>query len=158
MRLYLVQHGDNLSEAVDPQKPLSAKGRRDIEGLAKALKDFRVSVVEVIHSGKLRAAQSAEIIAESLDVPVSSSAGLDPMDPVKPFASRVRTWTEERIVVGHLPFMERLATHLVAGREEPPAVTFQRGGMICLDYREGSWRVAWTALPDQPRLPPSGGK
>ena len=29
MRLYLVQHGDAIPEQVDPERPLSAEGRRD---------------------------------------------------------------------------------------------------------------------------------
>jgi phosphohistidine phosphatase len=104
----------------------------------------------VIHSGKLRAAQSAEMLAEELGIPVHAFAGLDPLNPVRPFAGEIDSWTADRIVVGHLPFLERLAAFLVAGREEPPVVTFQRGGMVCLEKREDFWCILWTFLPSQP--------
>ena len=33
MRLYLVQHGDAIPERVDPERPLSAEGRRNVEAV-----------------------------------------------------------------------------------------------------------------------------
>ncbi len=56
------------------------------------------------------------------------------------------------VVVGHLPFLERLAALLLAGREDPPVLAFQRGGMACLERRgapHGGWCILWTAFPDQ---------
>ena len=37
MRLYLVQHGEAQSEAVSPERELSAQGRLDVERLATVL-------------------------------------------------------------------------------------------------------------------------
>ncbi len=34
MRLYLVQHGEAVTKAVDPDRPLSEQGRADVERLA----------------------------------------------------------------------------------------------------------------------------
>jgi broad specificity phosphatase PhoE len=37
MRLYLVQHGDAVPEQLDPERPLSAAGRQDVEAVARLL-------------------------------------------------------------------------------------------------------------------------
>jgi phosphohistidine phosphatase len=54
MRLYLVQHGDAIPERVDPERPLSAEGRRDVEAVARLLASAGTRAVRVAHSGKLR--------------------------------------------------------------------------------------------------------
>lgn len=156
MKLYLVQHGEALSAADDAGKTLSPKGQRDVRALAGACARPRVEAVEVIHSGKARARQTAELLAAALNLPVRAVAGLDPLDPVRPFADAC-AGMRSTVVVGHLPFLERLAALLIAGREEPPVLAFQRGGMACLERRgapeqgapHGAWCVLWTAYPDQ---------
>jgi phosphohistidine phosphatase len=148
MRLYLVQHGEAVNAPVEAEKTLSPKGLRDARALAEACARQRIEAVEVIHSGKARARQTAEVLAESLDLPVRATAGLDPLDPVRPFADGCGEM-RSTVVVGHLPFLERLAALLLAGREDPPVLAFQRGGMACLEKRDGAWCILWTAYPDQ---------
>jgi phosphohistidine phosphatase len=149
MRLYLVQHGEAVSGSVDAEKTLSPKGLHDARALAEACARQRIEAVEVIHSGKTRARQTAELLAEALRVPVRAVAGLDPLDPVRPFADACASM-RSTVVVGHLPFMERLAALLLAGHEDPPVLAFQRGGMACLERNPpGAWCILWTAYPDQ---------
>lgn len=149
--LYLVQHGEALAESVDQRKSLSPAGIRDVQALARACVSYGISAREIVHSGKARAAQSAEILGQALGIKVRAIAGLDPLDPVKPFAEQCAEWEESRIVVGHQPFLGRLATVLLAGYEDPPAVAFQRGGMVCLERTGPSeWSLQWTCFPRQP--------
>jgi phosphohistidine phosphatase SixA len=63
MRLYLVQHGDAVPERLDPERPLSASGRREVQAVARLLADTGVRAAHVVHSGKLRAQQTAELLA-----------------------------------------------------------------------------------------------
>ena len=151
MRLYLVQHADAVDASVDPERPLSPKGGRDARTLAEACARYRLQAVEVIHSGKARARETAETLAEALNLPVKAEAGLDPLDPVEPFARECAA-RRSTIVVGHLPFLERLAAKLLTGREDPPVLAFQRGGMTCLERRADAWCLLWTAFPDQVHL------
>ena len=65
MRLYLVQHGQAKSEELDPQRGLTEQGVQDVERLAAFLKPLSLAVQVVWHSGKTRAAQTAEILAPS---------------------------------------------------------------------------------------------
>ena len=60
MNLFLVHHGDAVGPEIDPQRPLSAVGRANVDRLATlaAARGARPSVVW--HSGKLRARQTAE--------------------------------------------------------------------------------------------------
>lgn len=159
MNLYLVQHGEAMSEeavqrsapGMDREKPLSPRGARDASSLAAACKAFGLDAKEALHSGKLRARQTAQALAEALSLRLRQIPGIDPLSPVKPFAQECAGMSESVIVVGHLPFLERLATFLLSGREEPAAIAFQRGGMVALERREsGDWRVLWTAFPSQP--------
>ena len=65
MKLYLVQHGEAVSKAENPERPLSEQGQSDISRIATFLAgDIRIS--RVIHSGKERAFQTAQILASAL--------------------------------------------------------------------------------------------
>jgi phosphohistidine phosphatase len=86
MRLYLVQHGDAVPEQDDPQRPLSAMGRRQVDAIARWLASAGVRPERTIHSGKLRAQQTAELLATALGGGVETVAGLSPNDPVEPAA------------------------------------------------------------------------
>ena len=57
MRLYLVQHGDAVPERLDPERPLSVAGRREVEAVGRLLAGAGARVAHVVHSGKLRAQQ-----------------------------------------------------------------------------------------------------
>ena len=61
VRLYLAQHGEALPKEIDPNRPLSDKGHSSVKGLAALLGRARVEVAKVVHSGKTRAKQTAEL-------------------------------------------------------------------------------------------------
>jgi phosphohistidine phosphatase len=150
MRLYLVQHGDAVPEQVDPQRPLSAAGRREVEAIGRLLASAGVRSTRVVHSGKLRAEQTAELLAMACapDHGVEASAGLSPNDPVKPVARTIASWHMDTMLVGHLPFMARLAGRLVTGDEHVDVVAFVPGTVLCLEPgADDRWRVVWMVRP-----------
>ena len=63
MKLYLAQHGEAVSKAEDPERPLSEQGRRDVRVVAGLLKAAGLRVERVWHSGKARAEQTARVLA-----------------------------------------------------------------------------------------------
>ena len=151
MMLYLVQHGDALPKDLDPKRPLSTKGRRDMARLGEELARSRSATGRIFHSGKLRAEESAETLCAALAERHSaeSLAGLGPNDPVKTFMHKVEDWQENVVVVGHLPFMSRLVGALVAGDEEACIVAFEPGSMVCVERdKEGLWHIVWMIRPD----------
>ena len=61
MKLYLVQHGQAESKSVDPTRPLTGKGRQEVERVAKVAGQMHLQVRQIRHSGKTRADQTAMI-------------------------------------------------------------------------------------------------
>lgn len=151
MHLYLAQHGLAVPEDVDPNRPLSEPGRTDIQRLAARLGRAGIVVEQVLHSGKTRAAQTAEILAEPLLAGGAPQArgGLKPNDPVEALASEIADWSADTLIVGHLPFVGRLASHLLVGDANQPLLTFQPGSLACLERdADGHWRLAWMLRPE----------
>ena len=64
MRVYLVRHGDAEKKAVHPERPLTAKGRSDVEKVAKFAGPRIRDLGAIWHSTKTRARESAEILAK----------------------------------------------------------------------------------------------
>ena len=75
-------------------------------------------------------------------------AGLKPMDDVKSFSKDLSPG-DNRMFVGHLPFMEKLTAHLITGDERRPVFQFQNGGIVSLDTYgdQGGWVIKWTLTP-----------
>ena len=149
MRLYLVRHGDALSDAQDPERPLSPRGREDARRIAEALGRAGVRVCEIRHSGKARAAQTATILAKHVGladaVPVQNLA---PNAPVEPLVEEIAARTADLMVVGHLPFLAVLASRLLAGDAVVARVEFEPGAACCLERdARGVWSLAWLFPP-----------
>ncbi len=149
MLLYLVQHGDALPEDVDPARPLSANGRADAERVAALLAGQVLGITRVLHSGKTRAQQTAEILACEIarGAPLQAVRGMNPLDDPEPWAEQIDSWTEDVMLVGHLPFMSRLVSRLLVGKADVGLVTFEPGSVVCLERDGGHWTVAWMLRP-----------
>jgi phosphohistidine phosphatase len=151
MRLYLVQHGEALAKEMDPERPLSERGRSDVERLADFLRRAGIRVAHVAHSGKTRARQTAEILAAALlqGGDVESRSGIDPKDSIEPVAEEMASWSRDAMLVGHLPFMGRLASWLLWQGEHPDSVAFRPGSVVCLERGdESEWTLAWMIRPE----------
>jgi phosphohistidine phosphatase len=150
VKLYLVQHGDAVPEKADPARPLSKKGRRDVRELAEFLARGNVAVSRIVHSGKLRAQQTAEIIAPRISRgrPIETARGLDPNDRPASAARSITQTAADMLVVSHMPLLGKLASFLLTGKEEPAIVAFQPGAAVCLERGEtGPWMISWVVRP-----------
>lgn len=151
MKLYLVQHGKALAKEEDPERPLSDQGEQDVRNMASRLGDAGVQVTRIWHSGKLRAARSAEILAGKVlsGRTIETIKGISPNDPVVEFASDADVWDEDTLVVGHLPFMSRLVSLLTVGDAAHELVHFTPGSVVCLARQDDHhWVIAWMMRPD----------
>jgi len=151
MKLYLVQHAEAVPKEVDPDRPLSADGRRDAERVAGFLATASVNAVRIVHSGKTRAQQTAEILAQALpkNVSVEPLTGLNPNDPPQEFLKQIEDLGDGALIVGHLPFLAKLVSRLVTGDEEHLLVRYQPGSVVCLEQDEGGvWAIAWMLRPE----------
>jgi phosphohistidine phosphatase len=150
MRLYLARHGDALSKDQDPERPLSETGRKQVAHVADVLEQIGAGVDRVVHSGKPRAQQSAEILAQSVmwEPELESIADMNPGDPVEPWVERVASLDTDTMLVGHLPFLAKLASRLVTGNEDAGVVSFPAGTVVCLERSaDGDWQVAAVVPP-----------
>jgi phosphohistidine phosphatase len=150
MALYLVQHGKSLSKEDDPEQGLSPEGFSDVSRIASVAKGYGVAPSAIRHSGRKRARQTAEIFGEAL-LPgnkVEQSSGLDPLDDVSLVATQLKAG-DNLMLVGHLPFMERLTGFLVTGSAEKLVFKFQNGGIVCLDKTPDNpwWFIKWALMP-----------
>jgi phosphohistidine phosphatase len=152
MQLILVQHGEAVAEAIDPARPLTERGREDIEQLATFLGAAGVRVARVVHSGKLRAKDSAMILISAVgaDATVVVEKRLSPSDSPVYLCETANTWHEDTLVVGHQPFMSRLTSRLVLGAEQPVIVDFTPATAVCLARRPvtRAWFLAWVLAPE----------
>jgi len=146
----LVQHGEAVPKTENPDRPLADAGRRAVERVAAWVARAGIRVDQIRHSGKLRAQQTAAIFAEKLQPRrgVIAQPGLAPNDDVQPVAEAVVEWPGPVMVVGHLPFLSRLAGLMLTGDAEREPVRFCYGGLVGL-VREGEqWQVACAVPPE----------
>lgn len=150
MALYLVQHGRSFAKDQDPEQGLTPEGAAEVERIANVAAYYGVQVSRIRHSGKKRALQTAELYAAALKPAkgVESAGGLNPLDDVRQLAAQL-TGAENLMLVGHLPFMERLAGYLITGSSETLVFKFQNGGVVCLDHNpeKNSWFIKWALMP-----------
>jgi len=147
MRIYLAQHGLAKEKSEDADRPLSDQGREDVARVAGFLSLFEKPRPEkVIHSGKLRAEQTAEMFAEGWgNLPVEHGLDLDPNADPSIWSARLAAMNSE--LVGHLPYMQRLAGLLLSGDGEREVVRFRNGGVVCLERGKGGWSLCWQVNP-----------
>jgi len=150
MSLYLVQHGLSLPKDVDPEKGLATEGMQAVQRIAEVARSYGIQVSRIIHSGKKRARQTADILAAVLspDKGVTTMTGINPLDDVAAFASQV-DFAANTMVVGHLPFLERLTSYLITGEQKPVVFKLQNGGLLCIDRFENLElpAIKWALMP-----------
>lgn len=151
MKLYLVQHGDACAKEVDPERPLTEKGEADIDCLARWMQQTGIQVDRVIHSGKRRARQTAErlaaVIAPGTSLEVSGL--MNPNDNPKAFDWQTGSWDRDTLVVGHMPFMARLVSHLLVEDENRLSTGYLPGSAVCLELcQDTHWQMNWMIRPE----------
>ena len=145
----MVQHGESKPKEEDPERPLSENGRAEVSKVAAHLASKSVKPAKILHSSKLRAKQTAEIMSQALGVSnVSETEGITPMDDPKIAAGIVNSSAASLMLVGHLPHLSKLASLLITGDAEKAVVSFRMGGVVCLSKEESGWLVKWFLRPE----------
>ncbi len=155
-QLYLLRHAD----AGDPEawtgdddaRPLSPKGREQAERLATFLHGVRLTVDAVISSPKVRARETAEIVADGLGqrgkvrIDDRLASGVRPAtvdDVCQDAGSPARI-----VIVGHDPDFSALLSTLAGA----PELTMKKGAMARVDVRgrvaEADGTLRWLVPPE----------
>lgn len=152
MKLYLIQHAKAKSKEEDPDRPLSDQGQADIRKVAAYVaQNAPMQVRRIFHSGKTRARQTAEALAEALHSAgeIGATSDLKAMADPSDWAKRLAETDQETMLVGHKPYMPKLAGLLLCQDEEKEVVDFQKGGVVCLGRdSDNQWAVQWIVTPE----------
>lgn len=150
MALYLAQHGKCYPEEADPDRKLTEEGMSESGKTGSMLKKRNIHVGRIVHSGKTRARETAEIFSVHLkpERGVAGMEGMNPNDSVEEFAAKLSF--DDTLYVGHLPFMGKLTSLLVTGDTASEAVKFRNSCVVCLERDASSGRVSvsWVIHPD----------
>jgi phosphohistidine phosphatase len=147
MKLYLIQHGKSVSKEEDPQRPLNEEGRICTQRIGQFLKSKNIKVDSMWHSSKLRSIQTAQILSGFITTTkIMERQDLNPLDPVDKFPQEIDNLNKDLIIVGHLPFLQKLTSLLLVGSQELDLVSFVYSGVVCLEKKE-NWKLAWFLVP-----------
>ena len=135
MKLYIIRHGDYLTADKDPKKKLSQKGVDDSKRLAKFLSKQRISPTAIWHSDKIRSLQTAEIISKAIGVNnLIARKDLAPAEPVNKFPHEILKGNSDLVIVGHIPFIQKLVGLLLANSTNVDMIRFYKSSVACLEY------------------------
>ena len=148
--IFLVQHGEAVAKEENPDRPLTEAGRAIVEQVADWAARVGLPVGQIRHSGKLRAQQTAAILAEKLQPEdgVAIDERMTPKGDVAPVAEKLNDCHCSVMLVGHMPFLSRLAGLLVAGDSSREVIQFHQGGVVGLTQDDDGWRL-WCAVPPE---------
>ena len=149
MNLYILQHGEAVPKEIDPERPLSEHGNRDIRILARHMQNMGVQLGNVFHSGKLRAEQSARLIAETLSPEIQpvQTEGLNPNDDPAVIIGDIEQLNENILIATHMPFVSRMCSTLLTGTTDAEFASIP-GTLFCLEKADNKWRLAYMLTPD----------
>jgi phosphohistidine phosphatase len=152
MTIYLVQHGKAKTKQEDPERPLNNEGIVETNTVLQFLKKQNVKVVSIIHSGKLRAENTAEILLEGLSSEngLIQMNGLNPNDDVSMVYNFIVKQNKDYMFVGHLPFMNKLSSLLLTGSENLKLVQFKNSCIVCFkeENNEDNFTLNWMVYPE----------
>ncbi len=142
MHLFLVHHGEAVGPDVDTRRPLSDRGRAEVERIAAEAAARGAKPTVVWHSGKLRAKQTAEAFWRACNALADFSAtrDLQPDDPPQWIADRLRGEQRDILIAGHFQHLPRLLALLTKDADEFP----MHGAVALVTEDEGeSWKEIW---------------
>jgi phosphohistidine phosphatase len=154
MLLDLVRHadaGDPMAwDGPDAARPISDKGRKQAKRLGEHLRSIGYRTETVITSPKLRAAQTAEIVADGVDATVTEDdrlAGLLDLEIVDAMLHEAGD-PERAMLVGHDPDFSELLSVLCG----VDGVSMRKGALARIEierpFRAGGGTLRWLLPPD----------
>jgi len=159
MEIYLVRHGEAFTKEEDTERHLNKGGVNQCLLMGKALKRLDITFDLIVSSPKVRARQTAEIIAkevgylrEEIKITESLEPTAFPIDTIS-YLNDV-TGVERIMLAGHLPLLGHLASELLVNA---PQISFHfEPGAVCYINAEqphtfsGDFR--WFLTPEHLRI------
>jgi len=118
--------------------------------MAAFLFDADVIVDEVLHSGKNRTEETANVLSKTVwfGKATVEMSGLGPNDSTDHLLHAAQTAGGNLMVVGHMPYMARMAARCLTGFEDGIDIAFEPGTVVCLERTEDGWALNWMVRPE----------
>ena len=160
--LYLMRHGlavepGHADFPDDAARPLTPKGEKRVEQIAAGLIQTGFAVDWIVTSPLVRAKQTAELVAASLDskdskIAFDSCEALSPGGAFGDIKEYLSGKQEHRrvLLVGHEPDLGRLASRLI-GMGKGSGLAFKKGGCCLIHWDdlplESTGMLVWWLTP-----------
>ena len=169
IELYLMRHGvaADLGEGGiinDADRPLTPDGRVKMKQAAAGLKELQLKFNVILTSPLLRCRQTAEAVAEVLDLQHRVKI-IESLAPGKAFVTSEGGHAEiflelgafqfdRALLVGHMPDMSEIASYLLAGNRNLN-IEFKKGSLCTIEVSSlpprGPGLLRWMMSPKQMR-------
>ena len=170
IELYLMRHGiaADLGEGgviSDADRPLTPEGRARMKQAAGGIREFGLKFNVVLTSPLLRARQTAEAVAEVLELQHKVKI-IDSLAPGRAFVESEGRHAEiflelgayqfdRALLVGHMPDLSELASFLLTGNRSLN-IEFKKGSLCAIEVASlpprGPGLLRWLMTPKQLRL------
>jgi phosphohistidine phosphatase len=162
MNIFFLRHGIAVERGTkgfekDSERPLTAKGKRQLRKSAAGMKKIKLRFDLILSSPYERARRTAEIVAEELKlkkrlkVTDALKYENDPAQVIGELATLKRA-PHNVLLVGHEPYLSRLASMLVSGNGDL-AMDLKKGGLGKLEMESlhvgRCAQLAWLLTPKQ---------
>lgn len=148
MKLYFVRHGEAEDLApTDHSRELTERGKERVAKSAQVLKRLGITPEAIYSSPRIRAQQTAEIIAEALGLDVTITEEVNfgfNVSYIKPLTKKFNS-SDEVMFVGHNPDMSQIV-HKMAGA----SVSMKKGGLARIDvvnHKTRRGELVWLIAP-----------
>ena len=149
MKIYLVRHGKAFNKSDNPERSLTEEGKGEVVKVASVIKKSKIKLNTIFHSGKARAKETAELIAQFIPPQegIYQSQDLEPMVEPSIWVDRIRNLKKDIMLVGHLPHLGRLVSLLLTN-DEKEIINFAPVTIVCLSKEDENFSVDWVISPD----------
>lgn len=137
-----MRHGQAENPSIDPEQGLTEEGKKAILQIADKMMNKSVHISQIYHSTKKRAQQTAHLVADviSSDVPPQAMENLKPGDNPSNIIDTVNQWTNDTLIVSHLPFIPSLLDLLTRSQN---SIHFEPATVVCLGRSGPQWQLEW---------------
>jgi len=151
MKLYCIRHGQAESSVLDNKRQLTDMGQKEIHAMGKFLAAQKISITDLLHSPKLRAQETAEILMSYVHPKtMKATAVLSHEACANTLADHVREWKQPTLLVTHMPLIASIVNRLLFKETLSwPVVEFQPGTITCLHRRRDQWTIQWVVSPNE---------
>jgi len=138
MELYILRHGKaqehTQNSASDAKRQLTEDGKKELECIAKAMKNLEIEADLIISSPLIRAKQTAEIILKHLK---NKKKSIIVWNELKPEIEVVKTIkklitlksTSSVLLVGHEPHLTNLIGMIISHNSNTVNISLKKGGI-----------------------------